>query len=300
MDEWRAGIAARDACVTPPDVRAAGAPRPDFRPRALILDLDGTTISKGRFIHPRTEAAVRDAARRLPTIIATGRQYVSALPWALRMGITEPIVCFEGAVIRTLPDTDGPLGTLLFEQLLRAEPGAKALQLAREHGWHMHAYDGEQLVAERDTPELHYYCDIAGVTYELVPSLEPVLRRGTAKAVCVIQEMEEADRCVRIMRGALGDAAHVTQSLWQYIEIVDPLVRKSAACEQVCSRHGITLADVVAVGDAPNDVDLLDAAGFSVAVDAGRSAEVLSHADATCAPPTEGGVADVLESLDLV
>ena len=286
--------------MTPPDVRAAGAPRPKFRPRALILDLDGTSISKGRFIHPRTETAVREAATRVPTIVATGRQYVSALPWALRMGITEPIVCFEGAVIRTTPDESGALGTLLFEQLLGAEPGMQALHVAREHGWHIHAYDGEQLVAERDTPELHYYVDIAGVSYELLPSLEPVMRAGTAKAVCVIQQMDEAEKCVRIMRGALGDTAHVTQSLWQYIEVVDPKVRKSAACERVCSRHGITLADVVAVGDAPNDIDLLDAAGFAVAVDSGRNPEVLSHADATCAPPTEGGVADVLEALELV
>lgn len=285
--------------MTPPDVRAAEAPRPEFHPRALILDLDGTSISQGKFIHPRTEAAARAASQRLPVIVATGRQYVSALPWAQRMGITEPLVCFEGAVIRTMPDESGPLGTLVFERLLGAEPAVHALQIAREHDWHIHAYDGEQLVAERDRPELHYYCDIANVSYELVPSLEPVARAGTAKEVCVIQEMEEAERCVRIMREALGDSAHVTQSLWRYIEVVDPRVRKSHACAIVCGRHDIELSQVVFVGDARNDIDLLDDAGFSVAVDSGHNADVLAHADATCAPATEGGVADVLEAIGL-
>ena len=77
--------------MTPPDVRAADAPRPDFQPRALVLDLDGTSISQGKFIHPRTEAAVRVAAARMPVIVATGRQYVSALPWAQRMGVAQPL-----------------------------------------------------------------------------------------------------------------------------------------------------------------------------------------------------------------
>lgn len=286
--------------MTPPDIRAAGAPRPDFQPRALVLDLDGTSISQGKFLHPRTEAAVRAAAAHLPVVIATGRQYVSALPWAQRMGVSQPLVCFEGAVIRTLPDGSGPLGTLLFERPLGAEPGVQALHVARANNWFIHAYDVEQLVSERDSPELHFYTDIAGVSYRLVPDLEPILRAGSAKAVCVVPDLDEAERCLQTMRRELGDSAHVTQSLRQYVEVVDPGVSKSAACEIVCERVGITLRDVIAVGDAPNDVDLLDAAGFAVVADSGRYPEVVAHADATCAPPTEGGVADVLESLGLI
>ena len=286
--------------MSPADVRAADAPRPEFEPRALVLDLDGTSILRGTFIHPRTEAAVRAAVRRLPVIVATGRQYVSALPWAQRMGIAEPLVCFEGAVIRTMPDESGPLGTLLFERLLGAEPGVKALHVARANNWFMHAYDIEQLVSERDSPELHFYCDIAGVSYRLVPDLEPILRAGSPKAVCVVPDLDEAERCLQTMRRELDGEAHVTQSLRQYVEIVDPAVSKSAACTIALNRLGITLREVIAIGDAPNDVDVLDAAGFAVVADSGRYPEVVAHADVTCAPPTEGGVADVLETLGLI
>lgn len=285
--------------MTAADVRAAGAARPSFEPRALVIDLDGTCIQRGAFLHPRTERAVRAAAQRLPTVIATGRQYISALPWAQRMGVREPLVCYEGAIVRTMPDGAGPLGSVLLERALGATPGVKSLHVAREHDWHYHAYDGEQLVAERDRPELHYYCEIAGVDYKLVPDLEPVMRSGSPKAVCVIQDVDAAARCMELMQQALGDAAHVTRSLQEYVEIVDPGVSKSHACELVCKRHGVTLSEIVAIGDAPNDVDLLDAAGFSAAVDAGRYPEVLEHADVACAPPTEGGVADVLEALGL-
>jgi hydroxymethylpyrimidine pyrophosphatase-like HAD family hydrolase len=54
----------------------------------------------------------------------------------------------------------------------------------------------------------------------------------------------------------------------------------------------------VAIGDAPNDVEMLDAAGFAVSVATSRP-EVLAAADATCVPPQDGGVADVIEALGL-
>ena len=55
---------------------------------------------------------------------------------------------------------------------------------------------------------------------------------------------------------------------------------------------------MVAVGDAPNDVDMLEAVGFGVAVE-GALEEVLGAADATCPPPDRAGVADLLAALGL-
>lgn len=285
--------------MSPPDIGAPGAPRPGSAPRVLVLDLDGTTISKGAFLHPRTRAAVRAAAGRLPVIVATGRMYVSALPWVRVLGVTEPLVCYEGAVVRTLPGAHDGLGDVLLEQPLRPEPAVRALQLARRNDWHIHVYEDEVLLAERERPELHMYTAVAGVGYKIVPDLEPLLARGTPKAVCVIDHVDEVRRCIDAMRAELSGTARVTQSREQYVEIVDPKANKAAACQLVCERLGVTLADAVAIGDAPNDVELLDAAGFAIVVASGRHNDMLSHADATCAPPTEAGVADALEALGL-
>ena len=73
---------------------------------------------------------------------------------------------------------------------------------------------------------------------------------------------------------------------------------KATACEIVCERLGCSLADTLAIGDAPNDVEMLDAAGYAVAISSSRP-EVLGVADATCAPPQDAGVADVLEVFGL-
>jgi len=269
-----------------------------FVPRALVVDLDGTTIDYRQQLHPRVRDAVRAAAGRMPVIVATGRMYRSALPWARELGVREPLVCYQGAMVRGMPAGGGAAVERIFEQALRPDPARRALYIARDQGWHHQAYQDDELLCEEDRPEAHLYSRISGVPFRLVPDLEPLLAHGTTKAACVIEDLVEVDRATALMTRELAGSARVTRSNPEFVEILDPEVSKAAACELVCERLGCSLADTVAIGDAPNDIELLDAAGYAVAV-AGSRPEVLAVADATCARPEDAGVADVLEALGL-
>jgi Cof subfamily protein (haloacid dehalogenase superfamily) len=269
-----------------------------FVPRALVIDLDGTTIDYRQQLHPRIRDAVRVAAGRMPVVVATGRMYRSTVPWAQELGVDVPLVCYQGAMVRAMPVAGGAPGELIFEQPLRPVPALRALHIAREQDWHYQAYQDDELLCERDRPEANLYAHISGIPFRVVPNLEPLLARGTTKAACVIEDPIEVDRATMLMVRELAGTARITRSNPEFVEILDPAVSKAAACEIVCARLGFTLADAIAFGDAPNDIELLVAAGFSVAVSSSRP-EVLAVADATCARPEDAGVADILEALGL-
>ena len=269
-----------------------------FVPRALVLDLDGTTIDHEQQLHPRVRAAVRAAAKRLPVIVATGRMYRSALPWARTLGVMEPMVCYQGAMVRGMPGAGGEPGEQIFERPLQAEPALRALRVARDHGWHYQAYQDEELLCERDRPEARLYSHISGVPFRVVPDLAPLLTMGTTKAACVFEDLAEVDRAFGVMTRELGGLARVTRSNPEFVEMLDIDVSKAGACEMVCERAGCTLADTLAIGDAPNDVEMLAAAGYAVGISTSRP-EVLAVVDETCAPPQDAGVADVLEAFEL-
>jgi hypothetical protein len=279
------------------DIRSTSA-RPTFVPRVLVIDLDGTTIDYRQELLPRVRDAVRAAAARIPVIVATGRMYRSALPWAIELGVDQPLVCYQGAMVRGMPGRDGASGEHIYERDLRPEPALRALHLARREGWHYQAYQDDELLCDQDRPEAHLYSSISGVQFRLVDDLEPLLSRGTTKAACVIDDAVEVDRATALMTRELAGIARVTRSNPEFVEILDSDVSKAAACEIVCARFGCTLAEAVAIGDAPNDVELLDAAGFAIAIASSRP-EVLAAADATCARPEDGGVADAIEALGL-
>jgi Cof subfamily protein (haloacid dehalogenase superfamily) len=283
----------------PPPVGEAVLP---LRVGLVAIDLDGTCLDREQRLHPRTQAAVRQAAERVPVVIATGRPYRSAQPWARRLGLRTPLICFQGALIQAMPDPDPGegvvYGPVIATEPLGAAAARRAIAVARAHGWHRQAYVNDNLVCEEDRPEAHHYAGIAAVPIHWVGDLDEAVAGGTVKVVCVVLDRDEAARCRAALVEALDGTARVTPSLPEFIEVASPRGGKGRALLRVCAHLGVDAATSVAVGDAPNDADLLEAAGFGVGV-AGAPEELLRHAAATCAPPEQAGVADVLAALGL-
>jgi Cof subfamily protein (haloacid dehalogenase superfamily) len=268
-----------------------------FTPRLAVLDVDGTLIGADLRLQSRTRDTVRAAAARVPVILATGRMYRSAVPWARELHVIQPLVCYQGALIRELP---GPVaaGPVLYEEGLDPQVALEALLAARVHGWHRQAYQNDELICEEDRPEARLYAQIAQVPISFVDDLATVVINGTTKLVCVSEDPAVVANCVDTLRAVLGERARVTRSLEQFVEVVSPRVNKALSVQRVCALLGLSLHDAVAVGDAANDSEMLAAAGCGVAVRGARP-EVLASADATCAGPGEAGVADVLDHFAL-
>ena len=69
---------------------------------------------------------------------------------------------------------------------------------------------------------------------------------------------------------------------------------------QVVEEHlGLDRADIVAIGDSANDIEMLEYAGVGIAVEGGHPA-VLAVADRTTAGPAGNGVALAFEELGLL
>ncbi|MBJ7609936.1 MAG: Cof-type HAD-IIB family hydrolase [Candidatus Dormibacteraeota bacterium] len=293
--------------MTLPEAEPAGpqtpAPGPiteldnEFEPRLVVLDIDGTLIDDDLNLQPRTRAAVRAAAQRLPVILATGRMYRSALPWAGELQVTQPLVCYQGALIRELPN-GATAGRVIFEEGLDPTVAGRAVEIARAHDWHVQAYQDDELLCEQDRPEAHLYARIAQIPIRYVDDLARIVTNGSTKIVCVCEDRQVVEECVATMEADLGDRVRVTRSMAQFVELVSPRVNKAQSIELLCHRLGLSLSAALAVGDAPNDVEMIAAAGCGVAIWRARP-EVLAVADATCAEPERGGVADVLEHFGL-
>ena len=95
----------------------------------------------------------------------------------------------------------------------------------------------------------------------------------------------------------IGDGGVVTFSGPGLVEISAPGISKASALIEVCATLGVDRSDVVAFGDAPNDVPMLEWAGLSYAMENGHeSAKTAAHRIAPSVD--EDGVAHVL--LDLL
>ncbi|MEV4256461.1 HAD hydrolase family protein, partial [Spirillospora sp. NPDC049652] len=69
---------------------------------------------------------------------------------------------------------------------------------------------------------------------------------------------------------------------------------KGAALRELAAARGVPLAEVAAIGDNPNDIDMIRAAGTGVAVGDGHP-DVLAAADVVVAACAVGAVADLVD-----
>ena len=98
-------------------------PAPEFPIRLIALDIDGTLIGDDHDIGPRTVAAVRAAMERdVAVSLITGRMVSSALRFARELGLTGPLVGYQGGLIRAMPDVGSRrLGKLLLHTPLQPD-----------------------------------------------------------------------------------------------------------------------------------------------------------------------------------
>jgi Cof subfamily protein (haloacid dehalogenase superfamily) len=269
--------------------------RPALRVRLIALDLDGTLIGDDLVIHQRVRVAIAQAqARGVAVTIVTGRMFAAARPFAHVLGITGPIVCYQGAGI-----FDVGSGMLLAQTDVAQDVTRDVLARAKADHFHAQCYADDRLYVDEINRFSKRYTDLAQVEPVLVASLADAFHDRPTMKIVLVDEPARATAYVETMKAYLGTRAYVTRSAPDFVEILDPHVDKGRALGFVAAHHGVALDEVLAVGDSWNDLPLLQAAGIGVAMGS-APAEVLAQADAVVADVAHDGVAEAIERFVLV
>jgi hypothetical protein len=257
--------------------------------RAVAMDLDGTILGPSLELTPALIDAVAAAKRSgVEPIIATGRMLRSALPYARQLGITAPLICYQGALIADVADG----GWLLH----RPVPVALAKEVLHElRDEHVNLYVDDELYVGQVDEEALAYARHGRLTPHPVGDLVDWISEPTTKIVVVGDPLRMDDLGARL-RASFDGRLFIAKSLPEFLEVAEPDVSKGSGLHWVCEHLGIDAADVVAFGDNQNDRELLLEAGHGGA--AGDADPTLAAlADFAVPGPAEDGVAHFLSAL---
>ncbi len=259
------------------------------RVRLLALDLDGTIVSGSNGITDGVRSAVCQAQDRgVAVTIATGRMFRSARRFARQLGVTAPIICYQGALVRD-PET----AETLHARLLPVEPALAVVAFAKARGLHINAYVDDELYMESITPEGQFYADTSDVPIHLTPDLDEAVHRGTTKLVMVTDE-DRVPAVVDELEERFGSVLAVTRSHPRFAETIGQDVSKGEALRLVAAALEIPIHETMAIGDNLNDLDLVTAAGFGVAMGDGDP-RVRAAADWVTTSYADDGAAVAIE-----
>jgi Cof subfamily protein (haloacid dehalogenase superfamily) len=231
----------------------------------------------------------RIQAAGIEVIACTGRPFPGALPWVERIGLTGPIVCYQGAQVRT------PEGEMLLDRGIPHDLAMEVIEFARERGLHVQAYRDDELLVERDRPEAHQYADHAGMEIHVVDDLDQAIGPTTPKLV-IVAESATLEQLLPEVRRRWAGRLNVATSMPTYLEFTTIESDKAKALQFLCQRMGIRQDETAAVGDGRNDATMIAWAGLGVAIE-GSPPEVLAVADRTIPGPGHGGIKQLADLL---
>ena len=264
-------------------------PKPRYR--LLAVDLDGTLITVDLQLDPRDVEAIRRAeSAGIRVVACTGRPFPGALPWVQRLGLESPLVCYQGAQVRT------PDGAMLLDHGVPHDLAMEVVRFCRERDLHVQAYRDDKLIVDRDRPEARDYAKHAGMEVHVVGDLDQAMTATTPKLV-IVAAPDVVERTLQEVRRRWQGRLYVATSLPMYIEITNPNADKRQALSWLCQRFGVAEEETVAVGDGRNDQPMIEWAGRGYAVEGAPPEVVAAAGGRTVGRPGTGGIAHLVEEL---
>lgn len=261
-------------------------------PRLVALDIDGTLLAPGVHHTAVPEQAITEAIANLIdagviVLLASGRMFPGTLHIAQHVGITEPLICQQGASIHNLD------GSLQHRFSIDPEIAQEIAKLAVDEGWSYAWFDAHRYLVSAPSSATQHFADVSHVNIE--QHSDPKNSGLTATGVDIISTAEHSHDIFKRLRARFG----------KEIELLDfPSVtaahshqaNKGLALALITSKLGITSAEVVAIGDSLNDVSMLRWAGLG-ATPAHCDKHARTAADEVLTGAGVDGVANLLREL---
>ncbi|GAB4169082.1 MAG: Cof-type HAD-IIB family hydrolase [Roseiflexaceae bacterium] len=256
--------------------------------KLLALDLDGTTIDHDLHIRDSIISGIaRIQAAGVHVTIATGRMFAATIPFAKQLGITGPVICYQGGMIR-----HATTGAELAHFPMPALPAAEATAALLADDLFVVAYINERLCVAGERPELQSYLAYHPHHVEVViePNLPALVAEQPPTKLLFVAEPEVVGRTLAKLSPPFEGRLATTRSHELFGEFTAVGVSKGAALAALAEQLGIAQAEVVAIGDQENDLSMIAWAGLGLAM-GNAIAPVKAIAQAILPPVSEAGVA---------
>jgi len=245
--------------------------------RLVAIDLDGTLLNDSKQVSDQTVQALSCAVERgVRVVIASARppRSVRAIYNLLKLNTWQ--INYNGALIWDEPNQHvifhRPMaGTLVRELIDKARAQFESVLVTCEilDRWYTDRFD-------------QTYTTETGRLFrpDVIAPLDEFCNQPITKLL-LLGEKSVIDQLESGFAGAGGNIT-VVRTDPELLQVMDKYVSKAAALQVVAEHYDVPLDNVMAIGDAPNDVGILKIAGVGVAMS--NASEIVKEAAEWIAP----------------
>jgi Cof subfamily protein (haloacid dehalogenase superfamily)/HAD superfamily hydrolase (TIGR01509 family) len=230
--------------------------------KLLIADVDGTLItSKKALTRATCEAVARLRAGGVDFTVTSGRPPRGMASLVKPLQLTAPLAGFNGGLY-VKPD----LKTVIAQRTIAPAAAKQVVDYFLRAGTDVWVYRGDEWFLRKveafRVPEERFNVQFEPtVTRDLYGLLDAAI-----KIVGVSEDQALLTRCEAELAERLGAEASPARSHRNYLDVTHPEAHKGMVVRDAARMLGLPLEQIAAIGDMPNDITMLSAAGMGIAM----------------------------------
>lgn len=273
-----------------------------MRTKMIFLDLDGTLLDDEKNL-PKANREAIDAALAMghKVLICTGRPLCSAIKQLPKLGLDKQgcyAITYNGGLIYEPWEKK-----IVFQRTIPIDQVRYVFEKAYEFGGiHIQTYTEDGFLCEYDTKESRDYERITQTDRKVVKDVFAELNgREPCKMLAIAYDYDR--KRIEAFRESFSEWAKGKMSIcfsnYEYLEFMPEGISKGDAVRRMSELLNIPIEDTIAVGDAENDILMIQSAGVG-AVMQNAGDEIKQYGDyITQKNNNEGGVAEVIQKFML-
>lgn len=259
--------------------------------KMIVVDMDDTLLMDDHTISDLNKEMILKAQEMgIYVVLASGRPTSAMTAYAkeLKMDYYNSfMISFNGSTITDLKEDE-----VLFEHALTKEQIHSLYDFSQQNNTHIITYLGEQIISERHSEYIDIESTITGLELLIVPSFKDAVTTSAVKCL-LLEEPSYLKSVEAVLKKAMPDLS-VCMSKPFFLEAAPNGIDKAAAIQVLAEKLNIHQSEIIAVGNAGNDLTMIQYAGLGVWVD-NVDAELREFGDVIVASNNDHGVAEVIK-----
>jgi len=260
--------------------------------KLIALDIDGTLVNSDKKISNENKVAIAAAREKgVKVVLASGRPtngMMGALKELNMLTDDDYVLSYNASVIQKVKSE-----TIIHSKILTGQDAKKLAKIAQEIGTYIHAFSHQHGLI---TPEHNEYTDheseineqaITLFDFEQLADDEKILK------VMLVAAPEKLTQAVSQLPAQLYHDFCIVQSAPIFLEFLNSNSNKGLGVKALADHLGIPAHQVICMGDAGNDFQMIQYAGLGVAM-GNATDDIKAIADHITVSNDEHGVAKVI------
>lgn len=232
--------------------------------KMIFLDLDGTLLNDQKELPKENRTAIDEALEAgHKVLICTGRPLCSAIKLLPLFGLDKPgcyAITYNGGLIY-----DAGAKKAIYQKTLPLDQVKYVFEKAYEFGRiHIQTYTDQYLICEYDTKESQDYERVTKTDRKVVKDIfEELKGQEPCKMLAIAYDTDR--KHIEAFRESMMEYCEgkmdVCFSCYEYLEFMPAGINKGNSIRWMCNYMNIPLEKTIAVGDAENDITMIQTAG---------------------------------------